>query len=1014
MSQTSLIEQRLTKTTSDIKLITNDIRTIFKRLESITAAEVDTRRVVDEKFKVLLSKINFNDLGDLITAASNVIESIRSNIYLLKSLDPVDNAEHIAIIASQITGDASETYTKTIDAPTYTRDVWTDKERVGDDNPDFQIGETINNVTVYTGSSPEDAFEYYTYNGEAMAKNAEGTEYVKGGSGELKDIELNLPASIKNSQILLNPSFDTSTDPKTLDTSKQINGFINEDGIYLGKISGGSYEWKTDTEGNKTILKMRDGNSAPLYISPIDGIGVNYNNTSDAYTTVVDADGLHTNNVNIATDASADPYAGLNAEGTFVKTLSVNEGTTRIDGNGNVITNNLYVGENVYDSEYGSFKPENASVSITDGNMKASIVKSQEVNPVFNIDANGIIINKEGGEVTIGDKNVLNADGTVVCEYIGVKNGDDTTIIIDGNAGVMAAETCVNVTDMRSNTIFQLNNTDGILVNPQGDNKVSINNTKVDAGGNVWTGKITNNKSDDMEFTIDKSSITSAKITVGDTDSQSIIGVENDNGKITTSQVKVGNTVVVNNSGITTVNRKPLKIDGTKITTNSITTGSIIDGDVYIGPVAGSHTSNIEANVVISDITTINNNGIVVNDPKTTSFNTNLKCCETSISKSSITTNAIKCGYGDAEPYSYIGPIEEGKHKSNIETNDLYIKGVFDILYDGISIRGGTITINKNTEITTGSISTTQINGIGISNSEPQITHPLYINEAHSQEGIGIMIDTNGITLQEETTINTNTIINDDTITTSKISTTNNNAYITSNKIYANSYVRIGEYIKIIGGNISTVGYAEDGMTKTLTVNGVTLNDINESNIHTYTIETNEVSNHGAYINSNNITAGTIVIGTTQISNGNITLENDATVGGITIKSDEIDANSLTHGDTYIGPKTVDDTEVQVLESPKLTVGDVAVLDENGITLDTNSTVTLGNNNITIDNTGIVTNGLTFNTDESTLGPGLSIPVFAEIEGAANVFMYLIDNSNNRYQVYLDTTDKTLRVRNWP
>lgn len=1086
MSQTSLIEQRLTKTISDIKLITNDIRTIFKRLESITIAEADTRRVVDEKFKVLLSKINFNNLGDLITIGKNLIEIIRSNIYVLKSLDPVDNAEHVAIITSQITGDASETYTKTIHAPTYTRDVWTDKEIVGDDDPDFKIGDTINNVTVYTGSSPEDAFEYYTYDGEAMAKNAEGTDYVKGGSGELKDIELNLPASIKNSQILLNPSFDTSTDPKTLDTSKQISGFINENGIYLGEINGGDYEWKTDTEGNKTILKMRDGNSAPLYISPIDGIGINYDSNSGSYTTIIDADGLHTNNVNIATDVSADPYAGLNADGTFVKKLDVNDGTALIDENGNVITNNLYIGKDVYDPDDGTFKPDNALVSLTtDGDMKASTVKSPEDDPVFNIDSNGIVINKSDGKVTIGDDNVLNADGTVVCEYIDVKNGDTTTTNINGNAGIITATTGVNVTDVKSNTIFQLNNTDGIIVSPQGDDKVSINNTKVDASGNVLTGKITNNKSGNTEFTIDNSSIISAKITVGDTSQQSIIEVENGNGKITSSSVKVGGVVEVNDAGIATINGENLSIDGTEITTTDITTGSIIDGDVYIGPAEGSHTSNIEANEVKCDITTINNNGIVVNDPTTSSpYPNNVKCGETTISKSGMSTNSLMCGDG-TDPYSYIGPIIKGTHNSNIETNGLSIQGVLDITSNGMNITSSSsnpVIIDSNTEITTGSISTTKINGISISDSEPQITHPLYINEAHSQNGTGIMIDINGITIQKETTINTNTVINDDSISTSKLSTSNasitnnvitangyvlidnieinsdgiqmhtnatsednnktitvngvvltdvfqnpghldtitinqiqtynDNAYINSNEIYANSYVQIGENIKIEDGNISTVGDLE-----TLTVNGVTLNDINESDIHTYTIETNKVSNHDAYINSNNIIADTIVIGTTQISSGNITLENNATVGGVTIKSGEIEATSLTHGDTYIGSKTVDDTEVQVLESPKLTIGNMAVLDENGITLESNSTVTLGSNNITIDNTGIVANSLTLKTGTPTSGPGLSLPVFAEIEGITNVFMYLLDSANNKFQVYLDTTDTTndpiLRVR-WP
>ncbi len=983
MSQTSLIEQRLTKTISDIKLITNDIRTIFKRLESITIAEADTRRVVDEKFKVLLSKINFNNLGDLITIGKNLIEIIRSNIYVLKSLDPVDNAENIAIITSQITGDASETYTKTIHAPTYTRDVWTDKERVGVDDPDFKIGDTINNVTVYTGSSPEDAFEYYTYDGEAMAKNAEGTGYVKGGSGELKDIELNLPVSIKNSQILLNPSFDTSTDPKTLDTSKQISGFINEDGIYLGEINGGDYEWKTDTEGNKTILKMRDGNSAPLYISPIDGIGVNYNSDSDTYTTVVDADGLHTNNVNIATDVSADPYAGLNADGTFVKTLSVNEGTTLIDENGNVITNNLYIGKDVYDPDDGTFKPDNALVSLTtDGNMKASTVKSPEDDPVFNIDSNGIVINKSDGKVTIGDDNVLNADGTVVCEYIEVKNGDTTTTNINGNAGIITATTGVNVTDVKSNTIFQLNNTDGIIVSPQGDDKVSINNTKVDASGNVLTGKITNNKSGNTEFTIDKSGIISAKITVGDTSQQSIIEVENGNGKITSSSVKVGGVVEVNDAGITTINGENLSIDGTEITTTNITTGSIIDGDVYIGPAEGSHTSNIEANEVKCDITTINNNGIVVKDTTTSSpYPNNVKCGETTISKSGMSTNSLMCGDG-TDPYSYIGPINVD-HTSNIETNDLYIKDVLDITDNGMSIRtSNPVIIDSNTEITTGSISTIQINGISISNSKPQITHPLYINEAHSPDGNGVIINSDGITLQKETTVNTNTTINDDTVLTSKLSTSN--ASITNNVITANGYVLI-DNIEINSDGVQMHSNAtSDDNNKTIIVNGVVLKDefVNPGHLDTITINQIQTFNNNAYIKSNEIYANSYVqIGDhMKIEDGNITLENDATVGGVTIKSGEIEATSLA-------------------------VGNMAVLDENGITLESNSTITLGSNNITIDNTGIVANSLTLKTDTPTSGPGLSLPVFAEIEGVTNVFMYLLDSANNKYPVYLDTTD---------
>ena len=462
-----------------------------------------------------------------------------------------------------------------------------------------------------------------------------------------------------------------------------------------------------------------------LYISPSDGIGVNYNSTSDSYTTVVDEDGLHTNTVNIATNVSSDPYAGMNADGTFVKKLDVNDGTTLIDENGNVITNNLYIGKDVYDPDDGTFKPDNALVSLTtDGNMKASTVKSSEDDPVFNIDIDGIVINKSDGKATIGDNNVLNSDGTVICEHIEVKNGDTTTANINGTAGVITATTGVNVTDADSNTIFQLNNADGIIISPQGANKVSINNTKVDANGEMWTGKITNDQSDETEFTIDGSSITSAKITVEDNYSQSIIEVdENDNGKITSSSVKVGNTVEVNDNGITTVNGETLIIDGTEITTSDITTGSIIDGNVYIGPIEGTHNSNIETNKLICDITTIDENGITVNDTTTSSpYPQNFKCKETYITKTGMTTNSLTCGNNDI--YSYIGPAE-GSHTSNIETNSFVVANVVQILENGMYAEVSPLIINENTEVTSTSISTTRIDGI----DHNGINHTLYITE---------------------------------------------------------------------------------------------------------------------------------------------------------------------------------------------------------------------------------------------------------------------------------------------
>ena len=262
------------KASSDIQLMTNDIRTLFKRVESLTVAGIETRRVLDTTMKSLLAKINFDKLEDMYANVERLIGTMASLLYALKQSDPISNAEEILKMESVINAETDEIYSQKLDVAKYTRDVWLDRSNVGVTDPDFTTDEYVHNITVFAGSEPKHSFVYYSYNPNALAWDEETQEYKAGATGELKGISLDEPKSIKNSQVLINPAYQINASSISPYKERYINpsqdgidGFINENGIYLGEIDAGEYEWETDAEGNKTILKMSDGKTAPLYIS---------------------------------------------------------------------------------------------------------------------------------------------------------------------------------------------------------------------------------------------------------------------------------------------------------------------------------------------------------------------------------------------------------------------------------------------------------------------------------------------------------------------------------------------------------------------------------------------------------------------------------------------------------------------------------------------------------------------------------------------------------------------------